>query len=255
MSLTLIASDLIALAHQLRRLRSDASQIPTDQLVSVPTALEDAKEVQRQLSKLEGADVPAWKVAKSPEGEPVVAPLHPYFDDPSDAVIAWRKGMKIEIEIAVELCQDLPVRLDTSYHRADIEAAISNVYLGAELVWSGISEGANISFPAFLADRLGNVGYVKGPVLTVAVLHPGSAFPLKLWLNKQLAFDAAGKHPTKDVLTWLCEYANNRSRPAEMLKAGSTITTGSLCGALEVPDPGDVSVQLGEHVLLDFTLS
>ncbi|RFB87095.1 hypothetical protein B5K11_27185 [Rhizobium leguminosarum bv. trifolii] len=163
--------------------------------------------------------------------------------------------MKIEVEIAVELCQDLPVRKDRTYERADIEAAISHAYLGAEMVWSGLSEGGTISFPAFLADRLGNMGFVRGPALPLAVLQPGSNIPLKLRLNGQVAFDAAGQHPTKDPLTWLCDYANDRSRPATALRAGSIITTGSLCGAIEVPGPGDVSIKLGEHAVLNFKLN
>lgn len=251
----LATPDIIALAYKLRSLRHDGRQIPTGQLVSVPLALEDAIEVQSQLSKLEGADVSAWKVAKSPDGNPIAAPLHPYLDKPSNAIVAWRKGMKIEVEIAVQLSQDLPVRTDKGYGRADIEAVVSDVYLGAELVWSGIAEGGSISFLAFLADRLGNAGYVRGPALPLAVLQPGSNIPLKLWLNKQVAFDDAAQHPTKDVLTWLCDYANDRSRPASSLRAGAIITTGSLCGAVDVTDPGDVSVQLGIDTVLNFTLS
>jgi 2-keto-4-pentenoate hydratase len=218
-------------------------------------ALEDAIDVQSQLSKLEGADANAWKVAKSPSGDPVAAPLHPYLDNLPRAVLSWRRGMKIEVEIAVELCQDLPVRTDGTYERADIKAAISDAYLGAELVWSGILEGGTISFPAFLADRLGNMGYVRGPALPLAVLQPGSNIPLTLRLNGQVAFDAAGHHPAKDPLTWLCDLANNRSRPETELRAGSIITTGSLCGAIEVSGPGDVSIKLGEHAVLNFELS
>ncbi|KDR86591.1 hypothetical protein L905_23405 [Agrobacterium sp. TS43] len=255
MTSTLATPNENALAQQLYSLRHDGSQVPTGELVSVPSTLEDAINVQSQLSKLEGADLHAWKVAKSPGGDPVAAPLYPYLDNPPRAVLAWRKGMKIEVEIAVELCQDLPVRKDTSYERADIEAAISNTYLGAELVWSGISEGGSISFLAFLADRLGNKGYVRGPALPLAVLQPGSSTSLKLKLNGQVAFDAAGQHPTKDPLTWLWDYANNQSRPATALRAGSIITTGSLCGAIEVAGPGDVSIQLGNNDEMHFALS
>lgn len=217
----MLASDIMALAHQLRSLRLEDRQVLTNQLTSLPSAIEDALKVQRQLSKLEGADVPTWKVAKSPDGRPVVAPLHPYLDEPSDATVAWRKGMKIEVEIAVRLDEDIPVRTDRAYGRADIEAVVSDVYLGAELVWSGIAEGGSVSFLAFVADRLGNAGYVRGPALPLAVLQPGSNIPLKLWLNNQVAFDNAAQHPTKDVLTWLWEYANDRSRPAWSLRAGA----------------------------------
>ncbi|MEZ2223655.1 2-keto-4-pentenoate hydratase [Rhizobium sp. RCC_161_2] len=246
--------DIIALAHQLHRLRVEGRQVVTGRLVSVPEALEDAIEVQSQLSKLEGAAANAWKVAKSPGGDPVAAPLHPYLTSPLGAVLPWLKGTKIEVEIAVELGRDLPVPTERSYERAEILAAISNVYLGAEMVWSCISEGGTISFPAFLADRLGNMGYVRGPTLPLDILQPGSDFPLTLSLNGQVAFDAAGQHPTKDPLTWLSDYANDRSRPATALKVGMMITTGSLCGAIEVPGPGDVSIKLGEHAVLTFEL-
>ena len=135
----LARADIIALAHQLSSLRHDGSRVLTDQLVSVPLVYQDAMEVQSQLSKLEGVNASAWKVAKSSDGTPVAAPVHPYLDNPSDPIIAWRKGMKIEVEIAVKLRQDLPVRTDRAYDRDDVEAAISEAYLGAELVWSGIS--------------------------------------------------------------------------------------------------------------------
>ena len=256
MTTRLATPDVTALAQQLLSLRHDGHQVPTDQLVSLPLALEDAIEVQRQLSKLEGADIRAWKVAKSPNGNPVAAPLHPYLDNPPDAVFAWRRGMKIEVEIAVKLRQDLPVRTDKLFERADIEAAISNAYLGAELIWSGITEGGNVSFLAFMADRLGNFGYVRGPALSLATtLQLNWQLPLKLQLNTQIVFDAAAGHPTKDPLTWLCDYANDRSRSDAALRAGSIITTGSLCGAIELSGPGDVSVQLGNDAAMHFALS
>ncbi|CDZ64678.1 Hypothetical protein NGAL_HAMBI2605_31180 [Neorhizobium galegae bv. orientalis] len=96
---------------------------------------------------------------------------------------------------------------------------------------------------------------VSLPLAIEAAVVPGSNIPLMLWLNKQVAFDDAAQHPTKDVLTWLCDYANDRSRPASSLRAGAIITTGSLCGAVDVSDPCEVSVQLGVDAVLNFTLS
>lgn len=248
-------SEQLALARQLFSLRQSGRQVPTRELVSVPVSFEDAIDVQRQVSALEGADAMAWKVAISPDGVPVAAPLHPYVDTPSGVVMAWRKGMKIEIEIAVRLCRDLPLPTITPYERPEIEAAISHAYLGAELVWSGISEGGGISFLAYLADRIGNMGYVRGPALPLSVLKPGECFHVRLGLNGGDAFDAISEHPTKDPLTWLRDYANDRSRPAASLRTGSLITTGSLCGAIAVPDPGDVNIQIGEDAVLNFALS
>ncbi|MCZ7449267.1 2-keto-4-pentenoate hydratase [Agrobacterium rhizogenes] len=249
------ATEAITLARQLHSLRRDGKQVPTEQLVSVPTSPESAMDVQRALSKLEGADIPAWKVAKSPGGAPVAAPLYPYWDNPDGAALTWRSGLKIEVEIAVKLSNDLPVQADALYGRADIEAAISDAYLGTELVWSGISEGGSVSFLAFLADRLGNMGYVKGPALPLAVLRPGSNFPLRIQLDAQVMFDADAQHPAGDPLTWLCDYANDRTRPAASLNAGSIVTTGSLCGALDVAAPGNIGIKLGALAVMNIALS
>ncbi len=39
------------------------------------------------------------------------------------------------------------------------------------------------------------------------------------------------------MLTWLVDYANDKLRPENSLKAGALITTGTLCGAIELASP------------------
>ncbi len=107
----------------------------------------------------------AWKVTVSPDGQAVTAPLHPYAEASSGAQIPWVKGMKFEAEIAVRLGSDLPVRRDGGYSRAEVVDAVATVHLGAELLVSAIEESGKVSFLLFLADRLGNSGYVLGPAV------------------------------------------------------------------------------------------
>lgn len=247
--------DTNGLAQELVRLRYEGRQVPTAQFLMLPTDLQIAMETQSSVSKLEGVSSDAWKVAISPDNDFVVAPLHPYFENASGSVVQWRKGMKLEAEIAVKLDRDLPIRSEGSYSRDEIAAAVSAVYLGAELIWTGVEEGGKISFPLFLADRLGNMGYVLGPLLPTAMLDSSIGMPLQVSLDGRSLYDAGAQHPTGDVLTWLLGYANDRSRPQTVLVAGSIITTGSLCGAIEIANSGNIEIKLGSEAALDFVLS
>lgn len=114
----------------------------------------------------------AWKVTVSPQGQAVTAPLYPYAKAVSGADIPWYPGLKFETEIAVRLGGDLPVRSGIPYSRAEVVEAISAVYLGAELLVSAVKESGSVSFLLFVADRLGNSGYVLGPEVEKALSIP-----------------------------------------------------------------------------------
>lgn len=247
--------DINGLAWDLVRLRREGTQVPTAQFKTLPVGLESAMETQSLVSELESIVSRAWKVAVSPSNDFVVAPLHPYVRSTSKPKLLWRRGMKLEVEIAVKLGRDLPVLSSGTYSRSGLAEAVSEVYLGAELVWSAVAEGGTISFPLFLADRLGNTGYVLGPLLPISTLDSCGGMPLHVSLDGHSLYDAGALHPTGDVLTWLLGYANDGSRPQASLMAGSVITTGSLCGAFEIAEPGKIVIKLGSEAGFDFLLS
>lgn len=247
--------DISGLAQDLVRLRSEGKQVPTAQFQTLPVDLESAMETQGLVSELEGIDSHAWKVAASLGDDSVVAPLHPFVRSASKPTLLWRPGMKLEVEIAVKLGRDLPVLSNSTYSRGRLAEAVSEVYLGAELVWSAVEEGGRVSYPLFLADRLGNMGYVLGPLLPTSTLDTCGGMPLHVSLDEHSLYDAGAQHPTGDVLTWLQGYANDRSRPLASLMAGSVITTGSLCGAFEIAEPGKIVIKLGSEAVFDFLLS
>lgn len=247
--------DISDLARDFVRLRSEGTQVPTAQFQTLPVDLESAMETQGLVSELERIDSRAWKVAVSPSNDFVAAPLHPYVRNTSKPALLWRRGMKLEVEIAVKLGRDLPVLSNGTYSRDGLAEAVSEVYLGAELVWSAVEEGGTISYPLFLADRLGNMGYVLGPPLPTSTLDSCAGMPLHVSLDGHSLYDAGAQHPTGDVLTWLLGYANDGSRPQASLIAGSVITTGSLCGAFEIAEPGKIDIKLGTETGFDFLVS
>lgn len=232
-----------ALAARLHSLQKAGKTAPTADF-ALPATLQDAIDAQNFLVAEERISTPAWKVAVSPDGQPVTAPLNPYVEASSGASIAWRPGIKFEAEVAVRLGKDLPVRVDGSYTRADIADAISEVYLGAELLASSVAESGKLSFLLFLADRLGNRGYVLGPVLPKSTIDTITNTPLSVTSNGRSIYDGPAQHPKGDVLVWLLDYANDRLRPHTSLKRGALVTTGTLCGAIELTSPGTIEIVL-----------
>ncbi|MGR9348774.1 fumarylacetoacetate hydrolase family protein (plasmid) [Rhizobium leguminosarum] len=240
-------------AATLHGLRQAGRQEATDTF-ALPADLHQAMEAQNLLTVADGIASNAWKVTVSPQGQAVTAPLHPYAEAVSGADIPWYPGLKFETEIAVRLASDLPVRTGVPYSRADVVEAISAVHLGAELLVSAVRESGSVSFLLFVADRLGNSGYVLGPKLEKSVVDTVAGAPLKVTHAGHTIYDGPAQHPKGDVLTWLVDYANDGLRPETSLKAGALITTGTLSGAIELTEPGAIDIELGNS-RLSFSVS
>ncbi|MDQ0322918.1 2-keto-4-pentenoate hydratase [Pararhizobium capsulatum DSM 1112] len=239
------------LAQNLFLLRAGNRAEPTAEF-QAPAGLAEAMEVQMALADLEGANHEAWKVAISPDGYAVAALLHPFLEA-ADSSLSMGANPKLEVELAVRLGKRLPIRAQP-YVRAEILSAISDIFLGIELVSSAVEEGGKLSFPLFLADRLGNRGYVLGPPTGKELLNTVGELDLYIELNDKPLFDGRSHHPVDDPLTWLLGYANASGRAETSLKAGTVITTGSLCGAIPIAEPGRISVHLGDELSMSVIL-
>ncbi|MBY5904606.1 2-keto-4-pentenoate hydratase [Rhizobium leguminosarum] len=239
-------------ATRLHGLRQAGRQEATDSF-PLPGDFHQAMEAQNLLAATDGIASNAWKVTVSPQGQAVTAPLDPYAEAVSGADIPWYLGLKFETEIAVRLGKDLPVRT-VPYSRADVVEAISAVHLGAELLVSAVRESGSVSFLLFVADRLGNSGYVLGPKLEKSVVDTVGGTPLKVTHAGHRIYDGPAQHPKGDVLTWLVDYANDGLRPETSLKSGALITTGTLSGAIELTEPGAIDIELGNS-RLSFSVS
>lgn len=244
--------DAQTLADRLYSLRSAGrSQVTAE--FSVPGDLSAAMRAQKALATREGAPRNAWKVAMSPDKHAVVAPLHPYVETARDAELPYLPGMKFEVEIAIRLGRDLPVKA-ALYSREEIYDAISEAYLGAELLSSAIEESGKLSFPLYVADRIGNRGYALGPVVPKTLIDTIGQAELKVVQDAGTIYEGSAKHPVDDVLGWLVAYANDSTRPDNSLAIGTVITTGALSGAMLLPGPGRVEVLLANEHELNVTL-
>ena len=150
---------------------------------------------------------------------------------------AWRPGMLVEVEIAVRLGAGLPPRPGRPYGRDEVAAAVAAVHLGVEIIDSRLVEGGAAPLPLFLADALGNGGYVLGPALAglpdLAAAPPGIAIDL----DGAALHAGTARHPNGDPLAPLVALAG-WAGARHGLAAGTVATTGSLCGVVALPRSG-----------------
>lgn len=248
----LTEADANTVIRELERLRKSGERVSTNSFPSLPD-MTQAMDWQGRLQH-DGTVADAWKVARSPEGVAIVARLHPLIEKSSGATLPWRTDTLLEIEIAVRLGKDLPVR-PQPYQRADLLDAIDSVYLGAELVRTALLEAGKVSFPLYLVDRLGNDGYVLGPPLGHEFLDASSTPALSIRTGSGSIFDAPAKHATGDVLTWLLDYTNLADRPENVLKTGTLVTTGTLCGAIPLKEGGSFEIDMAGAPAFSFSLT
>ncbi|OAP36535.1 hydratase [Sinorhizobium glycinis] len=211
----------------------------------VPATIAQATAVQAEFVAPENAPAAGYKVARSPEAVGVAGRLSPIAilgPDAQPVAFRWRKGLRVEAEIGFRLALSLPPR-EAGYSRDEVIAAIGAVHLGIEVLDSRIEEGGKAPFLLFLADRLGNAGYALGPELPRDLLDGAEGRPLEVTLDGAPLFAGEAHHPAGDVLAWLVGWANETQRAEDTLSAGEIVTTGSLCGALEVGAPGTVDVK------------
>lgn len=194
--------------------------------------------VQAALFQRGGYAVTGFKLSLKPDGA-YSAPL--LFLESGDSY-AHVPGIGVEPELALTLSKDLPAR-ETPYTREEIVEAIGKVSLGVEIIRSRFSTPP--PWPLGLTDFMSNIGYLVGAELDRGVLAKG--FDLGQVLiesNGTVLIDQPAKHPDADPVAALVAYANGTPGPFGALKAGQVVTTGSVCGAVLVPDAGKVRIVL-----------
>ncbi len=207
--------------------------------------VEEGYALQMDILKRRGVEQPAgYKLSLRDGGTLYAAPL---LFVSSERNFRFEAGIKIEVELAFVLGQDLPPR-DTPYSRDEVVAAIDSLAIGIELVRSRYIDGAGDALGLLLADFMSNIGYVVGPKLERAMLADGAELGvLRLTNGASVLFDGAATHADGDALAALAVCANQGlpTHGGGYLKKGHVVTTGTLCGAPVIPAPSSFAVSLG----------
>lgn len=215
----------------------------------VPVDHAAAMACQAEVAAAIGA-VAGWKVALPPQG-PVAAPLLQPLMCRNGSNRSYVDGLAIEVEIAGRLVADIPAGAD----RTTVEAAVGPLLLGIEFLRPRLAEGGRASFPTFLADNLGNAGYVVGPDVTWGPGFVPDGRRCRVTLDGTVLFDGPAMHPQGDVLAPLVAWAVAPNDRLGGLRRGQIVTTGSLCGVVGIPGPGLITAELdgvgSVHIRLD----
>jgi 2-keto-4-pentenoate hydratase len=208
---------------------------------ALPPDLGAAMQVQGELARLLGEQVSGWKVAVGPGGTAVAAPLLRGSVHASGAAVPLlRDGTaRIEVELALRLSRDVPgeVRLE------ELGEFVSEILVGIEVLETRYAGEA--PFPVFMADNLGNGGYVIGSGVPFSGDRISKNLCCTVKVDGSIVFDSACAHPNQDPLTPFFAAAAAPPRVLGGLKRGQIVTTGNLCGVIPISGPAQISAEVG----------
>ena len=201
----------------------------------VPQTADEAYRIQNETVAVLGP-VGAWKVQPMPQtGLPFAAPIlaRTIFADGADLRIADYPSLGIEVEVAVTLNRDLPLR-SQDYTADDLQAAIGSVHLAFEVLASRFIDRSKVPLLAGIADLQHSGAVVLGAAVAPVPLPEFGTQAIELSVDGTVVASTPGNAPTSNMLTalaWLANHAASRGLP---LKTGDVIITGSRIGPLPV---------------------
>jgi len=222
-----------------------------------PTDSAGGLAIQARITALLGQPVAGYKCSLPSAARPV--PLAPIFA-PAIAhaspcpVVAIGTTVRIEPEIAFVMARDLVPRA-TPYTETEIRNAIEEARLVLEILGSRYSDADSATFPEMLADGLANQGLLVGPVLRDPWARELESLRIVIDSPSGVLATHEGKHadghPIRP-LYWLANYLATGGTP---VRAGMIVTTGSYCGALDVPIDTPLNFAYGDVGSLSATLT
>jgi 2-keto-4-pentenoate hydratase len=189
---------------------------------------------QSHVAEALAADIGGWKVGIRPDGVPMAAPIYTHLVKTSGAT--WLRPpagqLIVEVELALRLGEDLPART-RHYTRDEVAGAVSEVLIGIEMIHSRVAGAELPPFYTFLADNLGNAGYVIGDSLRNFRSLDLARLRCRMTIDGAVAHDKVGGHPQDDPYAPLIACLGQGLMGLGGFRAGQIITTGSLIPPLK----------------------
>jgi 2-keto-4-pentenoate hydratase len=242
---TASAADPAGLAHRLSLAHRNGLH-DVDPAPYAAITRDDAFAIQRAVQSELGASTGLIKTAIAPDGLGAAAPIyaagfgHNGFQLPSTNVIG------LELEIGFVLASDLTVETAIADEIAAVDA-IDHYFVGVEICGTRYTDRPAAGYNGGLADNMAALGYVMDPTPRVLGAEIEN-FDAELHFAGQRIHFAPTKHSFGTVLASYIAYARNQ-QPHLPLKAGTIITTGSLCGLVPISGTGAVLGKLGNHTV------
>ena len=209
--------------------------------------VEAAYRVAMRVMDMIGETPALLKTAIAPGGIGIAAPIFRSRVGESGAfTLSSPSIVGLEVEVGLVLGRDL----DTHTARTDpasITDAVSHYFVGIEVCGTRFADRSKAGIFGGLADNLTAYGYVINPRHREfgADLE---GFEVSLDFGGSQVFSGPAKNGFGSVLASYEAYAKNQ-HPAMPLKAGTVVTTGSLCGLVPVSGKGHAQARLGTHIV------
>lgn len=204
-----------------------------------------AYRVQTRVLDMLGDAPKMLKTAVHADGAGVVAPIL-RLDQSGGARLPASRLIGLEVEVGIVLARDI-TSAAVAADEIDAVEAIDHYFVGVEVCGTRYKDRAVAGPMGGLADNMSAFAYVMDPVprdLGADI----DGFDVTIEFAGQRIYNAPAKHGFGTVLASYLAYARNQ-HPAYPLKAGTIITTGSLCGLVPVSGTGHVAAGLGSHVI------
>jgi 2-keto-4-pentenoate hydratase len=187
-----------------------------------------------------GAVVGMLKTGIHSDGVGVVAPIYSSrVEHASGFKLPVANVIGLEVEVGIVLARDVG-------SGADLAGAIDHYFMGVEICGSRFADRKLAGLNGALADNMSALGYAIGPKRTLNDRFDDLRIELE-FAGRQI-YSAPAKHGFGTVLASVIAYAD-RQQPAYPLRAGTIVTTGSMCGLVPTSGVGHVVARLGDEQL------
>ena len=199
-----------------------------------------AYNIQSNVMRAVGATVGMLKTGIQSDGVGAAAPIF--------AAAVGRNGFRLPAAnvLGLEVEVGLVLRKDVGPND-DVASAVDHYFTGIEIVGSRFVDRKLAGAFGQLADNMSGLSYVIGTEPRPLKDQIDGLAVILEFAGKQI-YNAPAKHAFGTVLASVVAYAKAQ-QPGLSLKAGTIITTGSLCGLVLTSGTGHAVARLGEDLV------
>jgi 2-keto-4-pentenoate hydratase len=202
-----------------------------------------AYRVQTGVMSALGERAALYKVGVAAGGAGIVAPIYASRVGVTNAYgLPLASVTGLEVEVGVVLGRDLPPA-GASIDTTTVAAAVDHYFLGVEICGTRYTDRLAAGPEGGLADNVSAYGYCINPVAR-SNKDEIDGIEVQLEFAGARIYAAPARHSFGTVLASLVAYANSQ-HPSYPLRAGTIVTTGSLCGLVPTSGTGHVKAVFG----------
>ena len=195
-------------------------------------SIEQGYAVQDLVQGLLGTRIAGWKVARTPEGEVISAPIFAddVFQSGTTVPLESRMAHGFECELAFRAKDRLPPASRTEYAVDDVLPALGEALAAFELLSCRTEQAFQAPRPLLVADNLGNGGVVLGAARADWRGVDLAKIGMSVSIAGEAIVEKRGGNPIGDPLQAVVLLANHLARRGLSWEPGQFILTGAFAG-------------------------